>query len=57
MAVERFIVGQKYVLPDELVAKFDDLVELMMSTDDQAFYDLAIEFGNEFGEYAYVKSD
>lgn len=57
MTVERFIADQKYVLPDELIVKFDDLVELMMSTDDQAFYDLALEFGNEFGEYTYVKSD
>lgn len=56
MTVERFIADQKYVLPDELVAKFDDLVELMMSADDQAFYDLAKEFDNEFGEYVCPKS-
>lgn len=55
MTVERLVAGQKYVLPEELAAKFDDLVELMMSADDQAFYDLAIEFGNEFGEYACPK--
>lgn len=56
MTVERFIADQKYVLPEELVAKFDDLVELMMCTDDQAFYDLAREFDELFGEYECPKS-
>lgn len=56
MTVERFIAGQKYVLPDELAAKFDDLVELMMSVGDHAFYDLAREFDVLFGEYECPKS-
>lgn len=56
MIVERFIADQKYALPEELVAKFDDLVELMMMVDGNAFYDLAKEFDELFGEYECPKS-
>lgn len=56
MTIERFIADQKYVLPDELGVKFDDLVELMMTVDGNAFYDLAKEFDELFGEYECPKS-
>ena len=56
MNVERYIADQKYVLPDELGVKFDDLVELMMTVDGNAFYDLAKEFDELFGEYECPKS-